>query len=31
LGDVRAHEQSHRHRRTILNRVEQLLAGVDAE
>jgi hypothetical protein len=31
LTDVRAHEQSHRHRRTILNRVEQLLSGVDAE
>jgi hypothetical protein len=31
LIDVRAHEQTHRHRRTILNRVEQLLAGVDAE
>ena len=31
LLDVRFHEQSHRHRRTILNRVEQLLAGVDAE
>ncbi len=31
LIDVRAYEQSHRHRRTILNRVEQLLAGVDAE
>jgi hypothetical protein len=31
LIDVRAHEESHRHRRTILNRVEQLLAGVDAE
>jgi hypothetical protein len=31
LLDVRSHEQSHRHRRTILNRVEQLLAGVDAE
>ena len=31
LIDVRTHEQSHRHRRTILNRVEQLLAGVDAE
>ena len=30
LIEVRAHEQSHRHRRTILNRVEQLLAGVDA-
>jgi hypothetical protein len=31
LIDVRDHEQSHRHRRTILNRVEQLLAGVDAD
>ncbi len=31
LIEVRFHEQSHRHRRTILNRVEQLLAGVDAE
>jgi len=31
LIDVRVHEQSHRHRRTILNRVEQLLSGVDAE
>jgi hypothetical protein len=31
LIDVRAHEQAQRHRRTILNRVEQLLAGVDAE
>jgi hypothetical protein len=31
LADVRAHEQSHRHRRTILNRVEQLLTGADAE
>lgn len=31
LIDVRMHEQSHRHRRTILNRVEQLLAGADAE
>jgi hypothetical protein len=31
LREVRAHEQSHRHRRTILNRVEQLLTGVDAE
>ena len=31
LIDVRTYEQSHRHRRTILNRVEQLLAGVDAE
>ena len=31
LVEVRAHEQAQRHRRTILNRVEQLLAGVDAE
>jgi len=31
LIEVREHEQSHRHRRTILNRVEQLLSGVDAE
>ena len=31
LIEVRAHEQAQRHRRTILNRVEQLLAGVDAE
>jgi hypothetical protein len=31
LIDVRMHEQSHRHRRTILNRVEQLLAGAAAE
>ena len=31
LVDVREHEQSHRHRRTILNRVEQLLTGVDVE
>jgi hypothetical protein len=30
LMDVRAHEQSLRHRRTILNRVEQLLADADA-
>ena len=29
LLDVRTHEQSHRHRRTILSRVEQLLAGAD--
>jgi hypothetical protein len=29
LMDVRAHEQSHRHRRTILSRVEQLLADGD--
>jgi hypothetical protein len=28
LEDVRAHESAHRHRRTILNRVDQLLAGV---
>jgi hypothetical protein len=31
LIEVRAHEQAQRHRRTILNRVEQLLAGFDAE
>jgi hypothetical protein len=31
LIEVREHEQSHRHRRTILNRVEQLLTGVDAD
>jgi hypothetical protein len=31
LIEVRTYEQSQRHRRTILNRVEQLLAGVDAE
>ncbi|MGH9018968.1 MAG: hypothetical protein ACRDY1_14550, partial [Acidimicrobiales bacterium] len=31
LADVQAHEQAHRHRRTILNRVAQLLAGVDSE
>jgi hypothetical protein len=31
LIEVREHEQSHRHRRTILNRVEQLLSGVDVE
>lgn len=31
LIEVREHEQSHRHRRTILNRVEQLLTGVDVE
>jgi hypothetical protein len=31
LIEVRTHEQSHRHRRTILNRVVQLLAGVDAD
>jgi hypothetical protein len=28
LEEVRAHEAAHRHRRTILNRVDQLLAGV---
>ena len=27
LEDVRGHEQTHRHRRTILNRVDQLLSG----
>jgi hypothetical protein len=27
LGDVKAHELTHRHRRTILNRVDQLLCG----
>jgi len=31
LADVGAHEAANRHRRTILNRVEQLLAGADAE
>jgi hypothetical protein len=30
LLDVRVHEQSLRHRRTILNRVEQLLGEADA-
>ncbi len=30
LGDVRDHELAHRHRRTILNRVEQLLAASTA-
>jgi len=30
LHDVRAHETAHRRRRTILHRVEQLLAGQDA-
>ena len=29
LEAVQAHELAHRHRRTILNRVEQLLAGAD--
>lgn len=31
LDAVRAHELAHRHRRTILNRVDQLLSGADAE
>jgi hypothetical protein len=31
LEDVRSHEMSHRHRRTILHRIDQLLAGVDGE
>ena len=30
LEEVRAHEAAHRHRRTILHRVEQLLAGGDS-
>ena len=29
LEDVRAHELAHRHRRTILHRIEQLLSGPD--
>jgi hypothetical protein len=29
LEEVRAHESAHRHRRTILHRVEQLLTGAD--
>jgi len=29
LEDVRSHELTHRHRRTILHRIDQLLAGVD--
>ncbi len=31
LEAVRGHESAHRHRRTILNRVDQLLAGEDAD
>jgi hypothetical protein len=31
LESVRDHELAHRHRRTILNRVDQLLAGADTE
>jgi hypothetical protein len=31
LEDVNRHEQAHRHRRTILNRVDQLLSGVEPE
>ena len=31
LEEVGTHEAANRHRRTILNRVEQLLAGADAE
>lgn len=31
LDAVRAHELAHRHRRTILNRVDQLLSGADTE
>jgi hypothetical protein len=31
LEEVRSHEAGHRHRRTILHRVDQLLAGVDGE
>lgn len=31
LQSVREHELAHRHRRTILNRVDQLLAGADTE
>jgi hypothetical protein len=30
LEEVRAHELTHRHRRTILNRVDQLLGAADA-
>jgi len=30
LVDVKDHEQGHRHRRTILNRVDQLLSGADS-
>ena len=31
LDAIREHELAHRHRRTILNRVEQLLAGTEGE
>ncbi|HLI74956.1 MAG TPA: hypothetical protein VKU86_13840 [Acidimicrobiales bacterium] len=31
LDDVRSHELAHRHRRTILHRIEQLLAGPDGD
>lgn len=31
LGAVREHELAHRHRRTILNRVDQLLSGADPD
>jgi hypothetical protein len=31
LEEVNRHEQAHRHRRTILNRVDQLLSGVEPE
>ena len=31
LEDVRSHEITHRHRRTILHRIDQLIAGVDGE
>ncbi len=31
LEDVRSHELAHRHRRTILHRIEQLLAGPDGD
>lgn len=31
LDAVRSHELAHRHRRTILNRVDQLLSGTDTE
>jgi hypothetical protein len=31
LEEVHRHEQAHRHRRTILNRVDQLLSGAEPE
>ena len=31
LEDVRSHELAHRHRRTILHRIEQLLTGSDGD